>query len=301
MQNPLNYIESKPDRCIAILGISYDEFNELSAVAIQAHEQQQQELESQKIRINTKGGGRRRSLSNLEELCLSIFYLRHAEATFELLGLRFGVSKTTANDKFHYWQKILRKILPASVLEQAERNEEDIQEILTQLEEERLLVDSFEQDRERPLDNEVQRKYYSGKKRRHTFKTSTIGTSKGDDIVDIDVGRRGPESDITIFRKQQKKLSENQSFLGDKAYVGAMNTETPHKKPKGKELTLVQKEENRVLSGHRIFIEHLIRRIRIFSISRVRFPLKSWHYRRTILTVCGLVRLRLGTLEYSKL
>lgn len=301
MQNLLNYIESKPERCIAILGISYDDFNELADEAIQAHEQQQREKEARKIRINAKGAGRPKSLTNREGICLSIYYLRHAESTFELLGLRFGISKSTANNVFHYWLKILRCILPCSLLEQATRHKEELDEILQKLAQEQLLVDSFEQDRERPSDNEAQRKYYSGKKKRHTYKSSVIGDSQGQEIVDIVAGKRGPESDITIFRKQQQKFIDEQAFLADKAYVGATNTETPHKKPQNQELTKEQKEENRELSSKRIFIEHLIRRIRIFAISRVRFPLRNRYYRETILIVCGLVRLRLGTLEYSRI
>jgi len=35
----------------------------------------------------------------------------------------FGISKTEANDTFHYWKKILRQILPSSLLEQVEKNE----------------------------------------------------------------------------------------------------------------------------------------------------------------------------------
>ena len=83
--------------------------------------------------------------------------------------------------------------------------------------------------------------------------------------------------------------------------MSAVNTETPQKKPKNKELTKEQKEANRELSGKRIFIEHLIRRVRIFAITRERFPLRRKNYRDAILTVCGLVRLRLGTLEYSNI
>lgn len=299
MENLLDYIESKPERCIPILGITYDDFNTLADKAIQVHEQLEQEKESRKIRINAKGGGCPRKLTYREGICLSIYYLRHAESTFELLGLRFGVSKSTANNTFHYWIKILRRILPCSLLEQAERNGEELGEILEKLAEEQLIVDSFEQDIKRHSNNEVQRKHYSGKKKRHTYKSSVIGDSKGKEVVDIVAGKRGPESDITIFRKQQKKFSEEQFFVADKAYIGATNTETPHKKPQNQELTQEQKEENRELSSQRIFIEHLIRRIRIFAISRVRFPLRNRYYRETILTVCGLVRLRLGTLEYT--
>ena len=300
MKNPLHYIQSKPNRCIAMLGLSYDDFEQLLEQAKLAHYRYQDEKEKQKIRVNAKGGGRRNSLSIDEGICLTIFYLRQAP-NFEVLGLHFGVSKTTANDTFHYWLTILRRILPASLLEQAERNGDDLSKILQELEEYRLLVDSFEQDRERPSDNDIQKKYFSGKKKRHTFKNQVIGLEKGDDIIDITVGKRGPESDITLFRVQQKNFSEQQLFAGDKAYVGEENISTPHKKPKNGELTTNQKEENRIFSGSRIFIEHLIRRIRIFPISHIRFPLKSDCYCEVILTVCGLVRLTLGALEYSSI
>jgi hypothetical protein len=35
------------------------------------------------------------------------------------------VSKTEANDTFHYWLRIFRKILPASLLEQVKEHESD--------------------------------------------------------------------------------------------------------------------------------------------------------------------------------
>ena len=84
-----------------------------------------------------------------------------------------------------------------------------------------LLVDSFEQARQRPEDNEEQKKYYSGKKKQHTFKNQVIGFPKGEEIVDILVGERGPEADINLLKKQPKKLSKNQKYEGDKGYQGA--------------------------------------------------------------------------------
>ena len=95
-------------------------------------------------------------------------------------------------------------------------------------------------------DNLEQRNYYSGKKKRHTIKSSVISLPQAQDIVDIITGYHGPKSDISLFREQQKKFSDNQKFDGDKAYIGADNMATPHKKPRNVELTEKQKEENRV-------------------------------------------------------
>ncbi|NEO10729.1 transposase family protein, partial [Moorena sp. SIO3I8] len=62
------------------------------------------------------------------------------------------------------------------------------------------------------------------------------------------------------------------------------------------ELTDSQKADNKLLSKSRIFVEHLIRIVKIFKIVQERFRLNKKRYESVILTVCGLVRLRIGSL-----
>ncbi|WP_206757985.1 MULTISPECIES: transposase family protein [Nostoc] len=110
--------------------------------ALKRHQDIKAKQESQKIRINAAGGGRKELLSTEEQVCLCLFYLRQMP-TFQVLGMLFSISKTEANDTFHYWIPILRDILPASLLEQVSNNESDlvfVQEVLTNF---RLLVDSL--------------------------------------------------------------------------------------------------------------------------------------------------------------
>ncbi len=298
MSNPADYIEKYPERTKGVLGISYGQWKQLTTKAIAYQEQQQQKLESSKIRINAKGGGRNPILTSEEEICLCLFYLRQMP-TFEILGIQFDISKTEANDTFHKWLPILRKLLPASLLEELENQPQNRDMLYELLEEIELLVDSTEQARERPSAYQEQKKYYSGKKGVHTFKNSVVSCTQGEDIIDVTVGARGPASDINLFRQQQAKFSEAQQFVGDKAYVGAPLTTTPTKKPKGGELTREQKEENKQISRRRIFIEHLIRRLKIFRIAADKFRLNPENYQTVILTICGLVRLRLGTFSLA--
>ena len=56
------------------------------------------------------------------------------------------------------------------------------------------------------------------------------------------------------------------------------------------------KKENQKKAQKRIFVEHVIRLIRIFKVARERFRLKESNYEKVILTICGLVRLRIGAL-----
>lgn len=295
MSNPINYIHKYPQRSKRILGISYKQFLQLVQQLAIRQSQERQRLEQTKMRINASGGGRKPILSTEYEIGLCLFYLRHLP-TFEILGLQFGISKTSANDIFHYWLRILREILPASLLEQVKNQLSDrevVQELLTEFE---LLVDSTEQHRERPGEYKEQKKFFSGKKKKHTFKNQFIILPQGQEIVDVIVGLPGPASDINLLREQQKKFDSAQKFKGDKAYIGEQSVTTPHKKPKKRELSEIQKQENKAFSSSRIIIEHLIRRVKVFQIAAQRFRLRPQTYQQVILTVCGLVRLRIGAL-----
>jgi hypothetical protein len=295
MISTFDYIQKYPSRSKQLLGISYDQFSNLVNCAKKCHEEEKLKLEQSKIRIHRPGGGRKEILSISEQVCLCLFYLRQIP-TFEVLGMLFGISKTTANETFHYWRTILRQILPSSLLEQVSKNKSDliiVKEILTQFQ---LLTDSSEQPINRPSDNDEQEDCYSGKTRQHSLKNQIIGLPSAIDIIDVEVGFPGKKSDINIYRKQREKFDENQSFLGDKAYQGGENITTPHKKKKKQKLSEQQKAENKILSSNRIFIEHLIRLIKIFQIAKQRFRLRTEVYEEVILLVCGLVRLRIGAL-----
>ncbi|HIK03095.1 MAG TPA: transposase family protein [Trichormus sp. M33_DOE_039] len=290
-----DYIQKYPLRTKQILGISYEQLQSLLNCASQRHQEIKIRQESRKIRINAAGGGRKELLSIQEQVCLCLFYLRQMP-TFQVLGMLFGVSKTEANDTFHYWIPILRDVLPASLLEQVSNNESEllfVQEVLTNF---RLLVDSLEQPIYRDSDQKEQQKYFSGKKRQHTLKSLMIGIPEGKDIVEVEVGVPGPTADIKLFRKSQTKFDKSQAFSGDKAFQDGENITTPHKRKPKQELTQQQKDENKALSSNRIFIEHLIRLLKIFRIASQRFRLKLETYEQIVLTVCGLVRLRIGSL-----
>ena len=294
MPNPLQHIEGHPDRSKDILGIEYEQWLSLVEVAKIEEEKIRLAREQEKVRINKKGGGRPKKLKREEEVCLCVFYLRHLP-TFELLGMHFDVSKTEANDTFNYWIKIIRKILPSSLMEQTRKDKKELEMVKEMLTEYELIVDSWEQPRERPGDNEAQKEYYSGKKKQHTFKGQVITLPLGEDLVDVEVGKQGKTSDVNIFREQQKKFNVNQKFTGDKGYQGGVNIKTPQKKPRGKELTDLQKEANKEISSERIYVEHVIRLIKIFRAAKERFRMKTNKYEEVILTICGLVRLRIGT------
>ena len=290
-----NYLEKHPEAIKRVLGINSFQLQQLLTQAKLRHEQKLAEIEKKKVRLIAGGGGRKRKLTIEDEIILTLAYLRHF-STFQFLGMLFEVSETTANDIFNYWLKILEELLPCSLLEQLKLNQSETEIVKEILAEFQLLVDSSEQGRERPGDYEEQKKFCSGKKKKHPFKNQFIVLPDGRDLVDVTAGIPGPSSDINLFRSRQKRFDSRQKFRGDKAYKGEQLVDTPQKKPKNSELTAEQKQSNREQAKHRIVVEHVIRLVKIFRVASERFRLRPQVYERVIFTVCGLIRLRIGAL-----
>ena len=162
-----------------------------------------------------------------------------------------------------------------------------------------LLTDSTEPSRERPQDPQIQKSWDSRRKGQHTQKTQILGTSDSLEIVDVIAGVPGPKADINLFRQQQPRLDPGQHCMGDNAYIAAERMTIPRKKPRKKELTEEQRAENKVISSHRIFIEHLMCRLKVFLILKHQFRLNSGRYRTVMLVICGLFRLKLGRIDFT--
>ena len=58
-------------------------------------------------------------------------------------------------------------------------------------------------------------------------------------------------------------------------------------------------ENSNRVSGKRIFIEHLMCRLKVFWILSHQFRLNSRRYRTVMLAICGLFRLKLGRIDFT--
>ena len=209
-----------------------------------------------------------------------------------------GSCEATVFNYIHEMLPYIRDELPASLLEQWQKEcdsveRAELEQWLAELPEGELLVDTWEQPIPRPQDNEIQEAYYSGKKKQHTRKNQLISLPKGLDLVDVEsFGEKGPRNDGKLLEQTQAELPEALPLVGDKAYVGNRNTTTAYKKPPGGELTAAQKAFNKQLSQQRVYVEHVIRTIKIFRIAKELFRMSAGMYEQVIGCVCGLVRLR---------
>ena len=115
-----DYIQKHPQETKRLLGIDYQQLEQLIAQANLFGQRRKEELETQKNRLIKSGGGNHHKLSEEEQIILTLIYLRH-HLSFQILGLLFQVSESTAHNCFNHWQRIFQDALPPSLLEQVKK------------------------------------------------------------------------------------------------------------------------------------------------------------------------------------
>ena len=133
------------------------------------------------------------------------------------------------------------------------------------------MIDSTEMTIERP---KKQKKYYSGKKKRHTIKAQLTIHYETGQIISTAIAY-GSVHDFELFKKQRKKQKYKALLLVDKGYQGlnrlGVNCLIPFKSSKNKPLTLLHKQINREIGKRRIRIEHVNGKLKTFRILAERY------------------------------
>jgi hypothetical protein len=278
------------DKVRSLFGLLPPALGELLLVALPEIEQRRRQRQLSKPRRQRQvGGGRKRRLQPYQEVLLTLIYLRHNVA-FAVVGAMFKVSADVAENTFHEIVPILRDLCPANRYD-AHKRWSKLDASWTPDTLDQVIVDTFETPLPRPSDPHKQQRLYSGKKKRHTLKTQVLTDAQGE-ILDIDPGHRGPMSDKRVYEQSAVEQGYPQAHKhGDKAYQGLAGMQTPHKKPRGGELTPAQYEANRAFAARRVHVEHGIRRIKAFRILRDEYRLGTGLFSMIASCTVGLVQL----------
>ena len=134
------------------------------------------------------------------------------------------------------------------------------------------VMDVTESQIERP--KHKQKRFYSGKQKRHTLKSQLIIDLTTQEIRCI-VNGSGRKHDYKLFVESKVRFHSETESLEDSGYQGISklhtNSHLPQKKPKGGKLTKEQKQSNRALASRRVVIEHVFRRLKVFRILSQRY------------------------------
>ena len=135
-----------------------------------------------------------------------------------------------------------------------------------------MALDTTECPIHKPLDFNIQSKFYSGKAGMHTIKYE-IGTELyTGKFIWLHGGRCGSIHDLEIARSSGilQQLSLGEYIMADKAYIGEFQFITAFKNPQ----TNQEKTFNSIIYSMRIIVENSLNRIKFFT-----FTQKDWRHK----------------------
>ena len=260
-------------------GLSQPQFRELVIRITPLWNRSETKRLSENIRKRAIGAGHPYHLKTIEEKLLCILFWYKIYPAFWLL-----VKRIVKNI-----QKGRKKI---SSFEDLEREFPEIAEIF---------IDTTEQQRLRPK-KQVQKRYYSGKKKRHTIKTQLV-VGKTGKILLVSKPYAGKHHDYDIFQRErtaatipkQSHAYLDRGFQGVKKDFPNLHWFTPHKCNRWKRiLTRSEKIFNTKLAKKRIKVEHVISRLKKYAILGSLFRNRITYYRTDFRNIAALTNFRLS-------
>lgn len=252
----------KSDRLMkAITGLTIVEFNNL-LISFEIIFQNNKKIINKTIKRKRKeGGGLKHTLNTIEKKLFFILFFIKCYPTLDLAGFYFGVNRSQPLRWVKYLLPILEKtlgyevVLPARQINSPEEFERMFPEIKD------LFIDGTERPIQRPKNSKKQTKYYSGKKKRHTVK-NIVFSDENKKIILLTSTKSGKNHDKKLLDKSgiMQNIPKHIINWFDTGFIGVnkSNAMMPKKKPKGRNLTLEEKQENKIISGIRILSEHAI-------------------------------------------
>jgi hypothetical protein len=285
--------QSDQKRFRAMTGFDLCEFNDLLPYFETAHHQY--------LRYRTMGGkwrsGQRSAviytnspLPCIEERLAFILSYWKLNPLQEQHADMFSMTQKQCYEFVHGLGAILENALKAADVVPA-RNDKELQAALSCMEEigKTLLHDATEREIPRPVDEELQKENYSGKKKKHTVKNAVIATACCL-ILYVSITFYGKVHDKRIA-DENYNIPEGFTLYQDTGYQGyrpeGVIIIQPVKKPPKKELTKEQKESNRRISSARVRIEHTIGSVKRYRIVKDECRLRKNNFADNIFLYCA--------------
>lgn len=266
-------LKNKPKAFLAFTGFTVKEFQILLPAFTVAWERYvQQHSLPPEIRQRGYGGGRKARLATCEEKLLFILVYLKTYPLQEVLAFHFDMSQGQACQWIHILSEILRLTLgelghlperdPQKVKQLLETYMDESQHCESSTEVESFAIDGTERRRQRPSDQEEQKRFYSGKKKTHTVKNNVIVTLGKRRVEYLSGTWEGKKHDKKICDDESHDFPKGSTLYKDTGFQGyepaGVHTRQPKKKPRGGELTVAEKEQNSLISSMRIVVEHVI-------------------------------------------
>ena len=280
----------------SMTGLQVAEYDEWLESVLPVYRQAEQTRLERADRQRALGGGRDASLSESDQILLTVIWLRQYPV-HEVLAYLFGVSAAAVS-------RYLAHVLP--VLEQAGKDtmrmpdpgrqrRRQLDALLKEIPELVVVIDSFEQKVQRPAEPTTRDALYSGKKKMHTLKSQVTVNEDTGEIVDVSDSVPGPCADVKLIEQSGvlRRLPEGVGGIGDCGYQGIHDLHplafSPRKKPRGKPRPADDIAYNTAFSRRRIIVENTLNRARRYQCLTHTDREHRRHHATRVRAVAGLV------------
>ena len=285
-------IKDKPKLLTVMTSLNKEEFEYLCDLFEQAWDEYK---ENEGYHDESKGGRKPVLKTSDDKLFFILFYMKLYPLQ-EIIGYLFGMSQSQANYWIHVLSQVLKMALQCNDY-LPQRVPEKMAEKLRQDATKAVAIDGTERRRQRPLDNEKQKLYYSGKKKAHTLKNDLVVGINDREVKYLSGTYEGKAQDKKMAEEEELSYPQGIHLYQDKGFQGyqpaGVIIHQPQKKPKGGELSSAEKEQNRLVSRVRVVIEHVISGIKRCRIVKDVFRNTKEAYDDLVMEIaCGLHNLR---------
>ena len=308
-------LQQYPGVVKAFTGVPAEEFWAVVAAVTERWAAYERRRRERPDRQRAAGGGRRCEQDLALRVAVVLPYLR-LHVPQAVVGALFGTSQAEVSRELREVLPALRDCLPCPAVWEPVGDAAAVPAASALTREQvgtgRVLIDATEQRVSRPGDDAAQKRYYSGKKKHHTLKTQLV-TDDDHHILAISAAVPGATHDKTLCDGLHTldRLPDGIEADADKGYQGLgaqietvavcdvatraeqcqprLTAQTPHKKPKGGELTDEQRAFNRQLGAIRIRVEHCLGWLKHWAVLATRFRCAHDRYTPIMCVLCGLV------------
>lgn len=289
-------IKDKPRVFRSLTGLNSEEFDILLSSFDKAWNDYVKENHINKERKRNYGGGRKPRLFTIEDKLFFILFYYKIYPLQEVISFLFEMSQGQANEWIHKLSLVLNTSLNYEK-QLPEQNPKNLEEVLDEHIELEFMIDGTERYIQRPKDNNKQKTYYSGKKKHHTVKNNIITDANTRKVIYLSKTYEGKKHDKKICDDEKYHFPDNSILFKDTGFQGYEPYNTiniqPKKKPRGKELSSLEKLINKVIRSVRIFVEHAIGGIKISRIVKDIYRNHKANFEDLIMeTACGLHNFR---------
>lgn len=242
------------------------------------------------------GGGAKGRLKTIKLKLFFILMYFKAYPTMDVMGLFVDMDRANVKHQIDHLSPVLEATLgeTLSLPKRKIRSLEDFFELMPEVKD--LFIDGTERPIQRAKNKDKQKRNYSGKKKAHTKKNLVISDEKNK-IRYLGSTREGKAHDYAMFKDEfdPSMTSKETALWVDKGFQGIAKdypkavVVMPKRKPKGKELSEYDKEQNKIISGIRIVSEHAIGGVKRLRIVADKFRNKTEEFNDQVMNIaCGL-------------